>query len=622
MRTFITIALIFSTSLMLAAPRSAQAQTTTERYVVVFKSTPDKRASIAKREAREFVSAEGQSKVVRDFSIAIDGFAAELTREAANQLRRDPNVIVELDRKVKWIPTPRSRTSPQSATSLWGLDRIDQRSLPLNNDYTTVGDGAGVNVYVLDTVVRATHVDFGGRASNDFTSIDWDGDGRTDNIDCPEIEGSGHGTHVAGTIAGATYGVAKKARIHGVRVLDCNGSAYLSEIIAGIDWVAINHVKPAVVNMSLGGPASQAIDTALNNATQLGVTFVVAAGNENQNACRVSPARAAKAITIGASTINDARASFSNIGTCVNLFAPGAGIVSAWNTGDDTSETLDGTSMATPHVVGAAAKYLQQNPNASPEEVKTWLLAVATPNKLRSIGSGSPNRLLFSPVGNAQPDTDGGLIPLGASVNGTISFEFDTDEFTFKGLGGQVVLVTMKKTSGDLDAIVEVYRPDGKLLGSNDDEKRGVKDSRLQTILPANGAYRVRAKAYKATTGGYALDVLDVQGADLDDFRFIEAGGTLTGTISLSTDKDAYYIDVTSPQTITIKMNRMSGSLDPFLELYAPSGSRVATNDDTARGDRNSTLVYAVKESGVYRIVAGSYRGRTRGEYTLSAVGQ
>uniref|UniRef100_UPI003467EDD9 Extracellular serine proteinase n=1 Tax=Thermus sp. (strain Rt41A) TaxID=32063 RepID=UPI003467EDD9 len=270
----------------------------------------------------------------------------------------------------------------------WGLDRIDQRTLPLDGRYTYTATGAGVHAYVVDTGILLSHQEFTGRIGKGYDAITPGGSAQ----DC-----NGHGTHVAGTIGGTTYGVAKGVTLHPVRVLDCNGSGSNSSVIAGLDWVTQNHVKPAVINMSLGGGASTALDTAVMNAINAGVTVVVAAGNDNRDACFYSPARVTAAITVGATTSTDYRASFSNYGRCLDLFAPGQSITSAWYTSSTATNTISGTAMATPHVTGAAALYLQWYPTATPSQVASALLYYATPNVVKNAGRYSPNLLLYTP---------------------------------------------------------------------------------------------------------------------------------------------------------------------------------------------------------------------------------
>jgi subtilisin family serine protease len=326
----------------------------------------------------EELSLSHKGKLKHVYQNAINGFAVEMSAEDAERLSEDFRVAyVEEDGLVTADVT---QSNPP-----WGLDRIDQRNRPLSASYTYNHDGAGVRAYVIDTGIRTTHNQFGGRASNVFDAFGGSG------ADC-----NGHGTHVAGTIGGSTYGVAKASLPRGVRVLDCNGSGSNSGVIAGVDWVRTNHIAPAVANMSLGGGISSALDTAVNNLSNAGVPIAVAAGNSNANACNSSPARAANAITVGSTTTTDARSSFSNFGTCLDIFAPGSGILSAWFSSNTATATLSGTSMASPHVAGAAALYKQVNPSASAATVRNALVNNATTNVVTNAGTGSPNRLLYT----------------------------------------------------------------------------------------------------------------------------------------------------------------------------------------------------------------------------------
>ncbi|TWP52117.1 S8 family peptidase [Lentzea tibetensis] len=325
------------------------------------------------------VAAKHGARIERNFS-SINGFNVKVSESQARKLAADPSVeYVEQDVVVH---TQATQTNPPS----WGLDRIDQKNLPLNSSYSYTSTGSGVNVYVVDTGVRISHSTFGGRARNGHDFVD---------NDAVAQDGNGHGTHVAGTIAGSQYGVAKGATVYGVRVLNNAGSGTLAGVVAGIDWVANNHVKPAVANLSLGGGVNTSIDTAVRNAIAKGVTFAIAAGNSNANASTFSPARVTEAITVGATERTDARASYSNFGAVLDIFAPGSGITSAWNTSDSATNTISGTSMATPHVAGAAARYLQANRTATPAQVASYLVAQSTPSKVTNPGTGSPNRLLY-----------------------------------------------------------------------------------------------------------------------------------------------------------------------------------------------------------------------------------
>ncbi|HSE30304.1 MAG TPA: S8 family peptidase [Pyrinomonadaceae bacterium] len=333
--------------------------------------------SIARYIAADMAGAY-HGKLRHIYQNALNGFSVEMSEADAERLSEDFRVkFVEEDGVVTADAT---QNNPP-----WGLDRIDQRNRPLSGTYTYNWTGSGVRAYVIDTGIRTTHTQFGGRASNVFDAFGGNGQ------DC-----NGHGTHVAGTIGGSTYGVAKSSLLRGVRVLNCSGSGSNSGVIAGVDWVRVNRINPAVANMSLGGGISSALDTAVNNLANSGVPIAVAAGNSNANACNSSPARAANAITVGSTTTTDARSSFSNFGTCLDLFAPGSGILSAWFSSDTATATLSGTSMASPHVAGVAALYKQFSPGASSTTVRNAIVNNATTNVVTNAGSGSPNRLLYS----------------------------------------------------------------------------------------------------------------------------------------------------------------------------------------------------------------------------------
>jgi Subtilisin-like serine proteases len=348
------------------------------QYIVIL----NKDIGSAKDFAQNIAKQHG-GRVLQSYDSALKGFAIYLPDTAGTAfieaMKKNPQVLsVENDTVVNIDATTQSNPD-------WGLDRIDQKALPLNSTYSYSQTGSGTTAYIVDTGILSTHQEFSGRVLNGYTAIS-DGNGTTD---C-----NGHGTHVAGTVGGTTYGVAKSVRLVPVRILGCDGSGASSNVIAGLDWILKNGSKPAVVNMSLGGAASSSLDSAVENLYNNGYVMVVAAGNSNTDACTSSPARTSNAITVAATDNSDTRASYSNYGSCVDIFAPGSQINSSWIGSNTATKVLNGTSMATPHVAGVVAEMLQSTPTATPQTISTNLLNQATSNVVKN-PSGSPNRLLY-----------------------------------------------------------------------------------------------------------------------------------------------------------------------------------------------------------------------------------
>jgi len=383
-----------------AAPAAREGRVIPNQYIVVLNAKAIPRGELAqgiRTLAQTVLTAVGGGVVLNHYQSALLGFSARITPLQAAALAQLPFVAhVEADQMM-------STTATQTGAT-WGLDRVDQRAMPLNGTYIYRDQGgAGVHVYVIDTGLNANHREFTGRvgtgrnfASNSSSrlcvsfGINCAAPVATNTTDC-----NGHGTHVAGTAVGTVYGVAKKATVHPVRVLGCGGSGSNAGVIAGVDWVRANSVKPAVANMSLGGGDSPALDVAVQNLIASGVAIAVAAGNDSANACAGSPNKVAQAITVGSTTNTDAMSSFSNFGSCVDVFAPGSSITSANYANNTGSSVLSGTSMASPHVAGALALLLGQTPSATPSDLAISLLGDATPGVLTGLGAGSPNALLY-----------------------------------------------------------------------------------------------------------------------------------------------------------------------------------------------------------------------------------
>lgn len=611
-KIFTTLALAVLLSLSIATPSLAGELLTAKkpiegRYIVVLKDQSAKFAH--ERSNKPSVESVARSmskqhglKVDQSFSHVLKGFVVEANEKALVDLILDDRVaFVEEDGYVS-ISQFTQNNAP------WGLDRIDQRDLPLNGTYNYSTTASNVNTYIVDTGVRPTHNDFGGRVAAGFTSIN---DGRGSN-DC-----NGHGTHVAGTVAGATWGVAKGATIYPVRVLGCNGSGTNSGVIAGMDWIAANHVKPAVANMSLGGGASTATDNAVTNMRNAGVTVVVAAGNENQNACNVSPARSANAITVGSTTSSDTRSSFSNFGTCVDIFAPGSGITSAWFTSNSSTNTISGTSMAAPHVAGIAALYLADNPTATPTQVENAIFAAATTGRLSGINSGSPNLLaysIFDGSGGGNPPPASGELSNGVAETGLSGGTGSEVFYTLDvPAGASNLQFQISGGSGDADLYVRyANQPTTSAF-----DCRPFLNGNNETCTfsaPAAGTWHVMIRGYQAYSGATLVgSFVDPSSGSAPCTNCTQYSGSLSGTGNAQVQPNGTYYFAASAGTHSGYLRGPSNA-DFDLELYRWNGSGWVRVDSSASADSDEDIAYA-GTSGYYYWRVLSYSGS--GAYDL-----
>eukprot|EP01112_Ceratiomyxa_fruticulosa_P005220 TRINITY_DN1581_c1_g1_i2.p1 TRINITY_DN1581_c1_g1~~TRINITY_DN1581_c1_g1_i2.p1 ORF type:complete len:398 (-),score=75.34 TRINITY_DN1581_c1_g1_i2:97-1290(-) len=392
MKSFIALLLLSIVCVYGRAPLHLTQDVIENSYIVVLN---DNVTASLREEHISRVSMVGTFSIAAKWEVVLNGYSATMSREVLEEVLNDPIVsFVEQDHLMYAIQSQSTQNLGGNAAGLWGLARIWQRTVSSTTQYTYfTSAGSGVDAYIVDTGIYAAHTEFTGRTAtgNSFVS---------DPSYPGTADGNGHGTHVASTVAGTTYGVAKSATLIPVKVLSSSGSGSTTGVVSGVEWVATNRAargnRPSVANLSLGGSASTALDNAVNNAVTAGSVFVVAAGNENQNACNVSPARAANAITVGATTNTNARSSFSNFGTCVTVFAPGSNILGAWIGGTSATNTISGTSMASPHVAGGAALFLGQSSTKTTAATRSYIVNSATSGVVTSPGTGSPNLLLFT----------------------------------------------------------------------------------------------------------------------------------------------------------------------------------------------------------------------------------
>ncbi|UZD56602.1 S8 family peptidase [Shewanella algae] len=606
----IAVAAALSSPLVLAQDYQAQlhavnpAKAIKDQYIVVFNTPavinlndPNGVSAYASSMGARLANEHG-IEVRQNFGNSLNGVLVKANAAQIQSLLKDPNIkYVEQDQRVSIEPMVEAAGDQGGAT--WGLDRIDQRDLPLNSNYHYDYDGSGVTAFVIDTGVRNTHNEFGGRASSGYDFIDND----NDSSDC-----NGHGTHVAGTIGGSTYGVAKNVNIVGVRVLNCSGSGTNSGVISGINWVKNNAQGPSVANMSLGGGASQALDDAVNAAVAAGISFVVAAGNDNSNACNYSPARAANAVTVGSTTSTDSRSSFSNYGTCLDIYAPGSSITSAWYNSNSATNTISGTSMASPHVAGVAALYLAENPVLSPTQLTNLLVSRASSGKVGDAKTGSPNKLLYSLAGddggcgNDCPSDD---TPLDNGVGISVSGVQGSSNYFYIDVpaGAADLNIDLAGGSGDAD----LYVSQGSKPTLNSYQCRPYKSGNNESCSfssPAEGRWYVMLQGYSAYSGATLTATHNAGGGCGSDCL---ENGVPKSNLSGSAGSEQHFT-IQAPAGVSLNIATSGGSGDA--DLYVRAGAAPSTSVYDCRPYKNGnseSCSFQVTQAATYHVMIRGY---------------
>ena len=572
------------------------------RYIVVFNddAVGRKGREPAYRAAAESYQIAGDyaANVDHVYETAVVGFSAEMTEERAKALSRDARVkYVEEDAVAS--------VAAEQSNAPWALDRIDQQALPLNASYQYSTTGAGVHAYIIDTGVRTTHQEFGGRAIN---SVDVTGDGQNGN-DC-----NGHGTHVAGIVGSSTYGVAKNATIHSVRVIRCDGTGYLSDVLAGVNWVTAHRIQPAVANMSLSfSGVAQVLDDAISNSIASGVTYTIAAGNYGSNACDFSPARVPNALTVGAIASNDGRPGYSNQGPCLDLYAPGNGVVSLANWDDVSARSMNGTSMAAPHVAGVAALYLEANPNAQPAQVSQAILNATTQGVVWNVDGVSANKLLSSWVSAAAPPPAPASVTIIKQIQTSTGGTASTESFTYAATNldtSSFALVDNDSPPADryvdqnipgVEAATEIVVTEGAKAGWNlnsiqcvETAGTGLTNLQNSTVDVTNRKATIKVEQgesvvctfvssqIQATTGTISGRVTSQNGKGLNNIAVSLGSGTKgSATMSVMTDSSGYYSFSNLPSNRTYTVSASSSSRNSRTRVtYTPGSYSFTLNGD------------------------------------------